>query len=773
MDCQQARAELLPHAFDGLEDADRGALETHLRDCQDCEARSDQVREALDLLEGPADRAPEGVLESLLSRIAEQEAREASRRDAEPEIRIAVSCIYCKDGLSRVEAVFCGSCLAPHHPSCFEEHGKCANIGCEETRTVRPLDPREPSAPPAPHVHAGKPGIGGKESAPRRRSKIPRLIGIVAASTVVGVALVSVRDRPAKLDAIPPIKPRKPLKITSDATPALPGTGPVLAPLRSVTRQVLPEDIVDVAIDRQGRPWFTRRPLAGFDSSESLFLSFRSTLEAHRAGDPELVLLGATYRGQDDFGRAVAEFVVPADGFDMRYVDGLWTGPKPTRVRAGSVTLASRQPFPPERLPPGLELPDGLELLTVDGHGRVYARARVDGSTRLVVHDPWAEGRVPGSTVTAEDVARLGEGAIGLVAKGTELTLVDSAEVASIRLEGREALLEVKLGGVLLIEGADPSTARVRLWRPTDFKLPVRKQIVGEIENSGQDLLSALGVEAFVSAVTPVELGSERGLAAALRRLAELNDGLRPGLGLLARRPVVVDPKQRVWWFGEDALTVVSADATIVRRWDELPALGAAPRRLRFASFTSDDGGFFAEVVVGSKSRSLELSLASDGTLRCGPIPGAMSAVEAGIQARLDGVQRARRRGARIVHVSDDRVFQLYEGVLSATHGAGFESFLLRDLSPSARVVPGDRPGRLLIVDAPGGTLARLAMIEEPVDRGLSPTILWQRKAPKPVVIDLRRTPVVADGRLWLPKAGPTPSYEVFWLEPHLVGARR
>jgi hypothetical protein len=51
---------------------------------------------------------------------------------------VTVRCTYCHGGLTRDEAVFCASWLAPHHGDCHSEHGHCAGPGCQEPRTGRP-----------------------------------------------------------------------------------------------------------------------------------------------------------------------------------------------------------------------------------------------------------------------------------------------------------------------------------------------------------------------------------------------------------------------------------------------------------------------------------------------------------------------------------------------------------------------------------------------------------------------------------------------------------
>lgn len=55
--------------------------------------------------------------------------------------RISIACSFCHGKTSPGEAVFCATCLAPHHADCFRTHGRCSVAGCGEQRTVRPAGP--------------------------------------------------------------------------------------------------------------------------------------------------------------------------------------------------------------------------------------------------------------------------------------------------------------------------------------------------------------------------------------------------------------------------------------------------------------------------------------------------------------------------------------------------------------------------------------------------------------------------------------------------------
>lgn len=94
-----------------------------------------------------------------LTREREQQARVGALA-----LRISVACSFCHGGLSRAEAVFCSSCLAPHHQECFMTHGQCSAAGCGEKQVVRPGEPQGARAAVDPSEPEPSPG-----SAPRRR----------------------------------------------------------------------------------------------------------------------------------------------------------------------------------------------------------------------------------------------------------------------------------------------------------------------------------------------------------------------------------------------------------------------------------------------------------------------------------------------------------------------------------------------------------------------------------------------------------------------------
>lgn len=93
---------------------------------------------------------------------------------AELGVRVHLTCIYCHAAADREEALFCASCLAPHHEECFATHGRCSAPGCDETHGVRPTEPTLPPPPAA---------------LPARRLALPWALSLVCAG-VAAVALV-------------------------------------------------------------------------------------------------------------------------------------------------------------------------------------------------------------------------------------------------------------------------------------------------------------------------------------------------------------------------------------------------------------------------------------------------------------------------------------------------------------------------------------------------------------------------------------------------------
>jgi hypothetical protein len=172
---------------------------------------------------------------------AEGPALDPARLDAIGR-QIALACSYCRDRTGRDAAVFCASCLAPHHRECFEAHGRCSLPGCEETRTVRPQD-----APVA---------------APRRRRWVPFVLaplvlgGAVAALSAARLAEEEPASQPPPVAKAPPPPPEPTLDPWA-RTPVGPDTdfGPAIdvdverRDLREVIAEVASRGAVNAVVD--------------------------------------------------------------------------------------------------------------------------------------------------------------------------------------------------------------------------------------------------------------------------------------------------------------------------------------------------------------------------------------------------------------------------------------------------------------------------------------------------------------------------------------------
>lgn len=126
-------ASLEAGTLDGAED---GAARTHLRDCEPCFARREDLVGTVRLL-GAIDAAeippPAACWDAVEARITGRATVQSS---------VAIACSFCKGKLAKTGAVYCAGCIAPHHEDCWEEHGRCAACAAREfvksTISVRP-----------------------------------------------------------------------------------------------------------------------------------------------------------------------------------------------------------------------------------------------------------------------------------------------------------------------------------------------------------------------------------------------------------------------------------------------------------------------------------------------------------------------------------------------------------------------------------------------------------------------------------------------------------
>lgn len=125
-------------AREGLLDEDAcEALGAHLERCADCCLVRVELERALARPE-PRPRAQRPP--------AAPVPPETRPVEAQPELRAArvrLRCPYCHDELPEPRASgWCETCLAPHHPDCFTELGRCAISGCGGMHLLRPGGPQ-------------------------------------------------------------------------------------------------------------------------------------------------------------------------------------------------------------------------------------------------------------------------------------------------------------------------------------------------------------------------------------------------------------------------------------------------------------------------------------------------------------------------------------------------------------------------------------------------------------------------------------------------------
>jgi len=166
--CAEALALLPGRPLEALEADERAFVTEHLAACAACRARSEAIEAAYAGLRRAdvAAKGPDLLWDWIRAEIDRPLPGVAPA--APVQVTIALVCCFCHDGVTRAEATYCASCLAPHHAECFRAHGRCSAFGCEETRTVRP----------------------GAE--PPRRSRLLRVaVGLLVVGGVSGIAALT------------------------------------------------------------------------------------------------------------------------------------------------------------------------------------------------------------------------------------------------------------------------------------------------------------------------------------------------------------------------------------------------------------------------------------------------------------------------------------------------------------------------------------------------------------------------------------------------------
>lgn len=189
--CGAVRELLAAHALGALDPSAGTLVRDHLRGCARCRAAETETRACLALVAAPPVAPPAELWDRIRLRVARSEAADPVRGGA-PDLVIALSCSFCRGGLVRDEAVYCASCLAPHHPDCFRAYGRCSVMGCGEPRVVRPSElPRGAERRP---VRAAPEELGS-----RRRPRRWRIAGLGAAlaGAIGAAAALAPRERGA------------------------------------------------------------------------------------------------------------------------------------------------------------------------------------------------------------------------------------------------------------------------------------------------------------------------------------------------------------------------------------------------------------------------------------------------------------------------------------------------------------------------------------------------------------------------------------------------
>lgn len=186
---------------------------------------------------------------------------------------IALACIFCHDSLPRGEAVYCASCLAPHHRECFGAHERCAAPGCGEALTVRPLR------------------VERRRGA--WRDRLSRSAVVLLAAVVGGATALAARADPAR-DAA------ESAPLAAEPAPARPACGECGAPvaLDAPATRVGEDDVRFCGADHRRR-----------------FLRARP-----RTGPLQASVLGVHVGGQVDLGEGLVAGVLEDDVF------GVWRG---------------------------------------------------------------------------------------------------------------------------------------------------------------------------------------------------------------------------------------------------------------------------------------------------------------------------------------------------------------------------------------------------------------------------------------------------------------
>lgn len=131
-----------------LDDEDQRKLDDQLLESVPCRDHFDALSNCFEALKLDLDDTPfeeRGLWDKIVENADSAEFEDLEVAESSNTLihssMITLSCTFCRGSLTRGEAKYCATCLAPHHEECFREHGQCSTFGCEETYTVaaRPL----------------------------------------------------------------------------------------------------------------------------------------------------------------------------------------------------------------------------------------------------------------------------------------------------------------------------------------------------------------------------------------------------------------------------------------------------------------------------------------------------------------------------------------------------------------------------------------------------------------------------------------------------------
>lgn len=189
MNACDAVVELLPaHALAALDASEEALVLEHLERCAACQSEREEALMSVALITAPPVTPPPQVWGAIKTRL-ERTAADDPVRDTGKDPVISLSCSYCRGVMTRSVSVYCASCLAPHHPECFAEYGRCSVMGCGEQQVVRPADLSDLAPITVNHAPAAAAprALPEREEEPWRRVR-PFFLGIAALGLMGGVA---------------------------------------------------------------------------------------------------------------------------------------------------------------------------------------------------------------------------------------------------------------------------------------------------------------------------------------------------------------------------------------------------------------------------------------------------------------------------------------------------------------------------------------------------------------------------------------------------------